>query len=165
MQAAKRQAERAPAADDEKHTCSACKAALPTSAFNRTQLSKGPEKQRCQQCVAASEQESQAAVEERCGARCCSYKSAAAEYCREHELVLATYSRCCIAPTLRQRKKACTGAAKSFIGSQGEHAFLPHQQHALRRHSCWVWPLVSLNVFSNLARPCIHWVYPIDHRE
>uniref|UniRef100_A0A7S0JH32 Stc1 domain-containing protein n=1 Tax=Calcidiscus leptoporus TaxID=127549 RepID=A0A7S0JH32_9EUKA len=70
-QAAKRQAERiAEGAGGDKfcqdqHTCSACEIVLPASAFNRTQLSKGTEKQRCQQCVGRSEQEASAAVEER----------------------------------------------------------------------------------------------------
>lgn len=39
------------------HVCSTCKRSLPTSSFNRTQLSKGIEKQRCQECVSVSEKE------------------------------------------------------------------------------------------------------------
>ena len=39
------------------HVCSACKKSLPASAFNRTQLNKGAEKQRCQTCVSSAEKE------------------------------------------------------------------------------------------------------------
>jgi len=70
-QAAKRQTQRAAneasadTAADEQHTCSVCQLGLPASAFNRSQLSKGAGKQRCQKCVATNEQEASAAVEER----------------------------------------------------------------------------------------------------
>ena len=36
-------------------TCSSCKKGLAATAFNRTQLAKGPEKQRCRDCVEAAE--------------------------------------------------------------------------------------------------------------
>ena len=36
--------------------CSACEKALPASAFNKTQLSKGEGKQRCRECVTSAEQ-------------------------------------------------------------------------------------------------------------
>ena len=38
------------------HVCSACEKALPASAFNKTQLSKGEGKQRCRECVTSAEQ-------------------------------------------------------------------------------------------------------------
>lgn len=59
----------APTADAQKHVCSACSRELPFAAFNRNQLSKGPEKQRCQQCVAAAEAANLSEGEERYAAR------------------------------------------------------------------------------------------------
>ena len=37
------------------HECSACKKSLPAAAFSRSNLSKGPGKQRCSECVAEAE--------------------------------------------------------------------------------------------------------------
>ena len=42
-------------AETEEHECSACAKKQVASAFNRTQLSKGPGKQRCRACVEAAE--------------------------------------------------------------------------------------------------------------
>ena len=39
----------------EKHECSSCKNALPATAFSRSNLSKGPGKQRCLECLAEAE--------------------------------------------------------------------------------------------------------------
>uniref|UniRef100_A0A7S0EW07 Stc1 domain-containing protein n=1 Tax=Phaeocystis antarctica TaxID=33657 RepID=A0A7S0EW07_9EUKA len=46
-----------PAGDgpSEGHECSSCKNALPATAFSRSNLSKGPGKQRCSECVAEAE--------------------------------------------------------------------------------------------------------------
>lgn len=43
------------AATPEQHECSACSRKLPAAAFSRSNLSKGPGKQRCSECVAAAE--------------------------------------------------------------------------------------------------------------
>lgn len=40
----------------EEHECCACKKSLRADAFNRNQLSKGPGKQRCRECVAVAEE-------------------------------------------------------------------------------------------------------------
>lgn len=45
----------APGDGGETATCSACKKALPVSAFTKPQLKKGPAKQRCGPCVAAAD--------------------------------------------------------------------------------------------------------------
>ena len=62
--AAAKQAARAATdtADAEKHQCSTSTQQLAASSFNRTQLSKGPGKQRCQGCVATSEQDEASAA-------------------------------------------------------------------------------------------------------
>ncbi|KAG8470194.1 hypothetical protein KFE25_008615 [Diacronema lutheri] len=51
------------------HVCSACARSLPAAAFNRNQLSKGGEKQRCQTCVADAEQAAAADGAEKYAAR------------------------------------------------------------------------------------------------
>lgn len=43
------------AAAPEQHECAACSRKLPAAAFSRSNLSKGPGKQRCSECVASSE--------------------------------------------------------------------------------------------------------------
>ncbi|KAL3913258.1 MAG: hypothetical protein SGPRY_008048 [Prymnesium sp.] len=62
--AAERQATSKREASDEPadYLCSSCSRSLPASAFNRTQLSKGVEKQRCQECVSSAEKEANAAA-------------------------------------------------------------------------------------------------------
>jgi hypothetical protein len=63
--AAEKQRLAAPTDDGSEHMCSACEKALPATAFNRSQLSKGPSKQRCQPCVAAAEKVAASASDEK----------------------------------------------------------------------------------------------------
>jgi len=40
-----------PSSNEEQFTCSLCSTVFPRESFNRNQLNKGPEKQRCKACV------------------------------------------------------------------------------------------------------------------
>mmetsp|Transcript_25149 Transcript_25149/g.68164 ORF Transcript_25149/g.68164 Transcript_25149/m.68164 type:complete len:188 (+) Transcript_25149:57-620(+) len=54
-QAAERQNQQPRGDEQEEYACSACSQTLPGVSFSRAQLSKGPDKRRCQECISTAE--------------------------------------------------------------------------------------------------------------
>ena len=79
----------------ESHECSSCKSALPATAFSRSNLSKGPGKQRCLGCVKESEQANLTAGDAALKEKLAAAKAAAAqaEACGTAAEKLAAHSK------------------------------------------------------------------------
>lgn len=69
LAAAQRQGAAASSSEQPLERCAQCARSLPCSSFNRSQLSKGADKQRCQECVALAEKAAISDGDERYAAR------------------------------------------------------------------------------------------------
>lgn len=76
LAAAQRQGATSPSAAQPLERCAQCARALPASSFNRSQLSKGADKQRCQECVALAEKAALSEGDERYAARLAAARAA-----------------------------------------------------------------------------------------
>lgn len=116
--AAERQATSKCEASDEpaQFLCSSCSRSLPASAFNRTQLSKGVEKQRCQECVSSAEKEANAAALKSRQQKL----EEAQRHARTMEATGSAAQRCMAAASVAALEaQAVTGLKPTILGGKG----------------------------------------------